>query len=791
MTRQKDLSRGCSIYIFLLFITLSINGCSWLEWKLTPRVAMTMESLDEAGSIHVSVLSVEHWDKYKKDLQPKFPMTASKALTDVIPNTSNQEEKFLDAIQMRAKIATPTLSESSTDTFNSSSATTYPRPITGENPLASSTEKESSQGSQSTVERKPGDISGLTPEDSIVGDRRASQLFPQGDKSVLNKELGMDPMMRYWAATALFQEVQLLNKYIEHAAIGEGYEPYVVRLQVNVIPSARYEPYDAYTTISLFSEPGIAPAGTLEKSQTSLRAFTDILESPADQSDISTTITPIIKVVPLLVTDNIESMMHSRSVNRLRQLSLNLLTMVQGITGQLGFQRFSEDLQSLLGKDLNSLLTVGRVSDNTLRVRLGAMHQGGIDYAMVPRAHNISFLLLVPKGDGTNSRNIQGVAISNMVDAITGVPLRHRTEEEVNNKYNDILREYGLYSGFNDSRSTKYREELRKLYVNAQQNDWKGFKDNIEAIQDMDELKNKLKVYQQQAWADLTSIKVGSKNTSLAFIVPKPPEKKESKIDAFSTQTFFAMDNGTNKTTITLKEGKELTAKKLLATIYVQPQAHASLPKTTNVFSPAECKPAPLRGYFPLIAEQVSIIDSGKLVKLTFPSLQNLGLVNKANKKPLDMKLAVSLLDKKGDPEKNTCISGIYLANVKEEKTPIGFSVTITAGVITAEQAEGTVRLAFKKTEKNKAKKIKLFIKGAGIKEIKSKTKGLYTLNDSDQTISINKDGALDLTLKNLNTEIPVHFSTKNENGKGPSDIVLKVVELKKGDKAKKGDDAK
>jgi len=93
--------------------------------------------------------------------------------------------------------------------------------------------------------------------------------------------------------------------------------------------------------------------------------------------------------------------------------------------------------------------------------------------------------------------------------------------------------------------------------------------------------------------------------------------------------------------------------------------------------------------------------------------------------------------------------------------------------------------------EKNKAKKIKLFIKGAGIKEIKSKTKGLYTLNDSDQTISINKDGALDLTLKNLNTEIPVHFSTKNENGKGPSDIVLKVVELKKGDKAKKGDDAK
>ena len=70
------------------------------------------------------------------------------------------------------------------------------------------------------------------------------------------------------------------------------------------------------------------------------------------------------------------------------------------------------------------------------------------------------------------------------------------------------------YSGFNDSRSTKYREELRKLYVNAQQNDWKGFKDNIEAIQDMDELKNKLKVYQQQAWADLTSIKVGSKNTS-------------------------------------------------------------------------------------------------------------------------------------------------------------------------------------------------------------------------------------------------------------------------------------
>ena len=58
-----------------------------------------------------------------------------------------------------------------------------------------------------------------------------------------------EPSLQYNTALALHQEVQLLNSYIRNAAKRSGYIPYIVRLQITVLPFARNQPYDVYADI--------------------------------------------------------------------------------------------------------------------------------------------------------------------------------------------------------------------------------------------------------------------------------------------------------------------------------------------------------------------------------------------------------------------------------------------------------------------------------------------------------------------------------------------------------------
>ena len=76
--------------------------------------------------------------------------------------------------------------------------------------------------------------------------------------------------------------------------------------------------------------------------------------------------------------------------------------------------------EEVLARDLNGLLTVARLSENTLRVRLGAMQAATADYAMVPRNHNVTLLLMVPEGAGST---VQVVARTELVDTETGEEL--------------------------------------------------------------------------------------------------------------------------------------------------------------------------------------------------------------------------------------------------------------------------------------------------------------------------------------------------------------------------------
>lgn len=314
-----------------------------------------VERQADAGSTHVAVTFVAPWDEFVDDLQPKFEMSAARALDLVVPDTLFLDEKVLDALGLRLKLAPPR-----TSIFE----TTTEKEATGQPPTRTS---------EVTTKTEPGDVSKLGGAEPGAGSRTAAGL------PTLAKSLGLDPMLRHWAALALFQEVRLLNRYVQRAALRSDYRPYVVRLQVSVIPAARNQPYDAYATFSFFNRKDVPETGITPLEKAEQRAFR------------------VPYVIPLLVTDNLEASVHTGTVDTVRQLGFALSLLVKGFAVSAEVERLLEELKSVLGRDLNSLLTVARLSDNTLRVRLGALSQAEARYAMVPRTHNVTLLILVAK----------------------------------------------------------------------------------------------------------------------------------------------------------------------------------------------------------------------------------------------------------------------------------------------------------------------------------------------------------------------------------------------------------
>ena len=135
-----------------------------------------------------------------------------------------------------------------------------------------------------------------------------------GGGSVTGATLGQEPLLKFWTAAALYQEVQLLNRYVQDAAIPEGFTAYVVRLQVSLLPWARNEPYDAYADISFFRG-DFCHENRIEE--------TPKCDGQTSQNEV--------RILPLLVTDDIEAALEARSYDRIRQLALALSAVFKGV----------------------------------------------------------------------------------------------------------------------------------------------------------------------------------------------------------------------------------------------------------------------------------------------------------------------------------------------------------------------------------------------------------------------------------------------------------------------------
>jgi len=488
-------------------LLLALPGCGFMAPK--KETARRFEKQHQAGSVHLSVLSVARWEDYVDALQPAFQLSESDALALVVPATRAMEQSSVDA--MVARLSGSVVDDASRKSTTTTTATDEQVPGGSRTTQQQTTEQDLGPdvpGRERPLVVRQGEVPGLYRDPSL-------EVLPD-----------MDPLLRYWSATALYQEVQLLNRYVRDAALRDGFVPYVVRLQVSLMPTARNEPYDAYCTVSFFSkdvpEETPSPAGGASWPAGSARTL--LRGGP----EMSRSRTP--HIVPLMVTDNLEATLHSKTEDRIRQMAGSFFLLSGKLGASADLERLNTDFQRVFGKDLNSLLTVGRVTDNTLRVRLGAMQQTGTSYAMVPRTHSISVLVMVPRG---SPPSLDVVARTVMVDSESGVALPDRSPLELDVQIAEVIGKYGIQG--------LERGDVDDLLAAAQRNDQYGYFRSLEHALGKE---NPGLAYARSLWVDLALLLVGSQYAATEFDLPSPGGVSAGEAGFFPRQTVLLLDDG-------------------------------------------------------------------------------------------------------------------------------------------------------------------------------------------------------------------------------------------------------
>ena len=191
---------------------------------------------------------------------------------------------------------------------------------------------------------------------------------------------GIDAATQLMQGTALYQLAAILDNQWSKSIHPDGYDAYLVTFQVNLQPYARDLPYDTYINLTILPS---AWTQAVLGSQVWSRSAIDM---------------PAVVTYPLVISEAMESGTVQKSVENIRQAALSLSGMIGNGGLNAGVNGGSNSLRSAWGADRNSLVTVGRVSNNSLRIRLGAQYQGSRAFAMLPKSQNISVVVLVKAG---------------------------------------------------------------------------------------------------------------------------------------------------------------------------------------------------------------------------------------------------------------------------------------------------------------------------------------------------------------------------------------------------------
>src|SRR5260221_2314095 len=394
--KQKKINKGAVFPVASVVAVLCVAGC---DQKLVHHAEVS-HAEDEA-SVLVSAYPAVAWSDIADKLSPKNSLTMDQARAYATVTTQAQVAQVVNAMAAGLGISGPTATRNVTKTT-----------------AADGTEQTTGTATQSY---------GTVPSSSGIPSNSLSTLTPDLTKGPMTYQVDGNTLIN--EASALFQQAQILDNQISAAYFPKEYRVHLITLQVNVQPKQRDVGYDVYMDVSL------------------LPSNWSLAKTAAQ--DVSTDLggQPPVVVYPLILMDAMELTSVGKSLQTIRQAALQLSGVIGQYGANLGLSSGSNKLNSIIGLDKNSLVTVGRINSNTLRIRLGAENSGSAGLALVPRAYNISLVVMTKLGGTSNGtladiNSLQVVTHASFLSTETGKALGHaRTREilalEVNKKVCD------------------------------------------------------------------------------------------------------------------------------------------------------------------------------------------------------------------------------------------------------------------------------------------------------------------------------------------------------------------
>ena len=338
--------------------------------QVTEVAAPTKVTNEQVAHISLTAVNVIRWSEITSDLQKvQFSLTPDQLVEQAVHQTSAVTSLRTDvlAAKLAAVLTGTKVDQTITDTIAGDGTT------------------------------KGGSISRAIKTPDIPTGLPTAIDLPALVSTPLNGQNAVDGQTKYRAAAALAEALAVINHRVTGVPIQAGYVPYFLNILASVQPKDRGFPYDV--TISL----KIVPAEPAK-----------IVGSAQD-----------IYLLPLLVTDSFDVAREQDIEEIARQLAAQASGNAGFFGGSAGVSRTVGATTSSDAIRPNSLYSIAQDGRSGVRVRLGA-NRVGDEFEMVPQAHNLSLVMLVPKGAVTPNGvdlAIQGSAVFS--DAMSG---RHREQ---------------------------------------------------------------------------------------------------------------------------------------------------------------------------------------------------------------------------------------------------------------------------------------------------------------------------------------------------------------------------
>ena len=663
-----------------------------------PKLLDLPDSAEKAANVYVAAYPAVPWDEISDQLDPKHNLTIEQARGLAVQTTQLQVSQFLSTFAAGLAIGLPQRATIGTQLLNADGSTT-------------------TTGSRSTG-------SGTPPASSGMASSPITDAALAGDLSKGPAVVGVDGSTLLTAATALYQQAKILDNQIAKAIRPKGYRAHLITLQVNLQPVRRDLPYDTFINVSF------APGTWMEALAT----------SPTTQKPVAS-LMPAVIIYPLIITDALEASSTGRSIEQIRQAALSIAG-VAGVVGvNAGVAGGSDTLDSTVNLDKNSLVTVGRVNDSTLRIRLGAANGGVRKFTMVPRTYNVSMVVLTRDIDAAHMiESLSVVTRSTLRDATTGEPLERGAalnRGDLVTRVNSLVEEYwskfyGTCDGSVEapdapSKLTKIEDSAGDgtktatvanpaliLLRALDSGDYAMVKQCL-AVPDTDKLTKERTVTLRRLLARLMEQQESSR-----YSLIQVPLSEYSVAEVPPDQFAVASDDG-KEMQVVVRGGKGLSSK-VIATLAVTNQ----LGKTLAL------QPSSI------------VVSGGSAVALTFPSPTALKVT------PTVTPLSVSFQDSRKVMSART----YEIANGSEPKAPPGNPARATSSIIVADSAGiGQLNLVVGAVPSGKA--VLLQVTGADVRQ----DVAIGAPSAGSKGVAVTAEAVTTLRLGNLTPGVPVVIS--------------------------------